>query len=194
MPLWQFSAVPHDPIGIRADLAAASQVTRLASCHAQSDPQIRDMNGTRWQGPLGVYFRRIIGTAIVDPWPSEVDRAVRAAEAVPLCLNCLFPQDSHVWFCPHCGFPSGDMVPYMDYLNLFAIGEVLKRGVSGAPDRSAFLTVGFIVFSTMEYLPFAPIYWYWMLRKARGRPISSGRRRELAFEDDESPATGQSRS
>jgi hypothetical protein len=106
-----------------------------------------------------------------DPWPTEIDVAVRDREAVPLCINCLFPQEAHRWFCPHCGFPTGDYVAVMPYLQVFVVGEVLRKGVMGPPERRIGVQLFLVLYSLAEYTFFAPIYWFWMLRRALGKPI-----------------------
>ena len=37
-------------------------------------------------------------------------RSPDSGEAIPACLNCLYPQKGHHWICPHCGFPAGEYV------------------------------------------------------------------------------------
>lgn len=119
-----------------------------------------------------------------DPWPDEADQAVRAPGAIPICVNCLHPLEGHRWLCPHCAFPSGEYLTVMPYLHIFAIGEFLRRGVTGPPDRSVPRFIGFAVFAAVQYSIFAPAYWFWMVRKACGRPIVEARRSELKFEED----------
>ena len=130
-----------------------------------------------------VLIRRFRASAPPDPWSSEIDQAVKARDAIPVCSNCLYPQAGHRWFCPHCAFPTGDYVTSMPYLQIFAIGEVLRRGVIGLPERGFARKAFFVIFSASEYLAFAPIYWFWMVRKAHGKPICQARRDELKFEE-----------
>jgi hypothetical protein len=122
-----------------------------------------------------------------DPWPAEIDAAVKDATAEPLCINCLYPQAPHQWFCPHCNYPTGDCVPLMHYLQIFPMGELLRRGVMGPPERRAGVQFFLIVFSTTQYALFAPVYWYWMARRASGRPIGFEVRRDLPEEISDSP-------
>lgn len=110
-----------------------------------------------------------------DPWPAEVDAAVKAPSAVPLCTNCLYPQEHHRWFCPHCAFPTGDYVPLMPYLQIFVVGEVLRQGVSGPPERRPGVQAFLVLYSLTEYAFFAPLYWFWMLRRAQGKPLRPAR-------------------
>jgi hypothetical protein len=107
---------------------------------------------------------------------------VRQRDAVPVCVDCLFPQERHRWFCPHCGFPTGEYVTSMPYLQIFAVGELLRRGVSGPPDKNFSRQAGFALFSLTQYAYFFPVYWFWLVSRACRKPLSQPRRRELEFE------------
>jgi hypothetical protein len=140
------------------------------------------MNWSRFNGPLADLLHRLLQPA-PDPWPADVAERVREKSAVPLCLNCLFPQGPHTWFCPSCAFPTGDYVVLMPYLQNYAVGEVLRRGVSGPPERRRSVQLFLVVYSICEYAIFAPLYWYWMLRRARGKPIATEHRPELILDE-----------
>jgi hypothetical protein len=137
------------------------------------------MTDHRFNGPLA----RLMRQRTPDPWSLDVDRAMRGADAVPLCTNCLYPQDDGKWFCPHCDFPGGEYVATMPYLLIFPMGELLRRGVIGPPEKGFGLKLFFVLYSLAQYSLFAPIYWYWMARKASGRPICQAVRKEIPFED-----------
>jgi hypothetical protein len=132
-------------------------------------------------------WRRIVRDYPVppDPWSWKVDRLVRSRWARPVCTNYLFPQNNHNWICPHCGFPTGEYVTVMPYFHIFAIGEALRRGVIGPPDRSVARFLGFMLFAVIQYSTFAQVYWFWMVRKACGRPIVDARRPVIEFEQSE---------
>lgn len=139
------------------------------------------MSDRHFRGPLTDLLFGPPHETTPDPWPSEVDEAVRRRDAVPLCVNCLSPHGHH-WFCPHCGFPGGEYVTVMPYLHVFATGEALRRGVLGPPENNLPQTAMLVLFSAANYGPFAPLYWFWMSRKAAGRPICEIHRRELPSE------------
>jgi hypothetical protein len=120
-----------------------------------------------------------------DPWPLEIDQAVRKRDAVPVCVDCLCPQESHGGFCRHCGFPTGEYVTSMPYLQIFAVGEFLRRGVTGPPDKSLFRQLGWAVSSMTQYSIFFPVYWFWLVSRACGRSIGQPHRVDLRFEDEE---------
>jgi len=137
----------------------------------------------RYDGPLARLLRATFTKAQPDPWSREIDVAVRSREFPPLCLNCTYPQEGHQWFCPNCGFAAGEFVTTMPYLYIFALGEVMRRGVIGPPERSFARTATYVLLSAFEYTVFAPVYWFWMVRKARGNPICRSCGREFEFDE-----------
>lgn len=137
------------------------------------------MNEPLFNGPLAQLLRAAIPPGRPDPWPAEIDREIRQPTARPLCINCLCPQDGHRWFCPHCGYPSGDQVMFMPYLQVFCMGEALRQGVLGPPDRRVGVHLFLFVYSLSQYAMFAPVYWFWMLRKWQGHPICEEQRRPV---------------
>jgi hypothetical protein len=124
---------------------------------------------------------------LIDPWPAEIDQEVRRPDAVPLCINCLCPQGPHAHFCPHCAFPTGDRVALMHYLAVFVVGELLRQGVTGRPEGRRPVQVFLIFLGLVQYSVFAPLYWYWLWRRACGRPICDGVRPPLVPGDENWP-------
>jgi len=131
------------------------------------------MDEPYFNGPLAHLLRSALRVQHPDPWSAEIDAAVKDPNAEALCVSCLFPQAPHSWFCPHCGYPTGDYVPMMPYLQIFVVSEVLRRGVSGPPEQRAGTQVFLALFSATQYAVFAPVYWFWMLRRAQGKPLST---------------------
>ena len=120
-----------------------------------------------------------------DPWPAELDAAVDQPGATALCTSCLSPQEGHHWFCPDCGFPCGSQAAVMPFVSVFFDGELFRRGVSGRPEPGLGRTLFLVVYSAASHQIFAPVYWYWMFRKAAGRPIcDQGRKDYAAVVDD----------
>ena len=76
-----------------------------------------------------------------------------------------------MWFCPLCGYPTGDFVATMPYVTVFLDGELFRRGVIGTPEKRKGVLIFLVIYSTASYTIFAPIYWFWMIRKAQGKPI-----------------------
>lgn len=145
------------------------------------------MSESQFKGPLAVAAERtwkgILRHGKPDPWPAEIDAAVRDPAAVPLCVNCLHPQDGHWWFCSNCGSPTGEFVATMPYLYIFQQGEFFRRGVMGAPERRKDVLFFQALYAAANYSFFVPLYWFWMVRRAQGRPICEERRREMQFEE-----------
>ena len=144
---------------------------------------------SRYEGPLARLIRDLWSHVPPDPWPQEIDAAVRLPEAVPLCIDCLYPQEAHRWFCPHCGEPTGDQVALMPYLQVFVMGELFRNGVMGPPERRKGVVFFLFVYSAAQYGLFAPLYWFWMLRKAQGEPICHELRRDLPLAEEAQPRT-----
>ncbi len=71
------------------------------------------------------------------------------------------------------------------YLSVFVVGELVRQGVSGPPERRRGVQAFLIVLGVVHYSVFAPVYWYWLWRRARGRPISSGARPSLPTDEDD---------
>ena len=137
-----------------------------------------------FDGPLAHLVLGFCPEVPPDPWPEDVDAAVRSLDAVPLCIDCLCPQEGHRWFCPHCGKATGEFVAWMPYLQLFLVGEIFRKGVLGPPDKRKGPLIFLVLYSLSEYAVFAPLYWFWLFRRARGRPICCEVRKPLQIEDD----------
>jgi hypothetical protein len=146
------------------------------------------VSDSRFNGPLAQLLRETFPGAQPDPWPPEVDATVRARDARPLCLNCTYPQEERRWFCPNCGFPAGEYVATMPYLYIFLLGEGMRRGVTGPPERNLPRTLFYVLFSASQYSVFAPVYWFWMTRRADGHPICQNPGRD--FDPGETPEAG----
>jgi hypothetical protein len=70
----------------------------------------------------------------------------------------------------------------MPYLQIFPVAEVLRRGVMGPPERRTGVQVFLIILSLTQYAMFAPVYWFWMARRASGRPICYEQRKDIPDE------------
>ena len=146
------------------------------------------MDQPYFNGPLAQIARKALSReSHPDPWTAEIDAAIKDPAAVPLCVNCLFPQEPHRWFCPHCAFPTGDYVPLMPYLYIFPSAEILRRGVMGPPERRVGVQLFLIVFAFSQYSVFAPIYWFWMYRRSTGRPICQEQRKDIPDQPEAFP-------
>jgi hypothetical protein len=145
----------------------ASQACRKKTFCVSARAQMEEPH---FNGPLARWLRRAL-TPTPDPWSAEVTTQVNSDSAVPLCPDCLLVQGPNRWFCPRCGFPTGDYVAVMPYLQVFVVGELFRRGVSGLPERRKGVQCFLVIYSLCEYTIFAPVYWFWMYRRSRGGPI-----------------------
>ena len=93
-----------------------------------------------------------------DPWPREVEDAVRSPEALPVCHRCLTPQDSPTWFCPECGTAVGPYNNIMPYLYIFSLGEVFRSGVEREARFTRLTVPGYILLALTEMPFLAPLY------------------------------------
>ena len=93
-----------------------------------------------------------------DPWGSDVEQALEAAAAVPLCPHCLAPQEHNGWFCPDCGSTTGQYGNYLPYVYVFSLGDAARAGVQQREPWTAWLAAGYIL-TACAWLSFlAPIY------------------------------------
>jgi hypothetical protein len=93
-----------------------------------------------------------------NPWPDDLDIAVRAPDAIPVCHHCTTPCELPVWFCLSCGAAVGPYNNVMPYIYIFSIGEVLRSGVGAEAHFTPFRTVAYIAIGIAEYGAFAPLY------------------------------------
>jgi hypothetical protein len=52
-------------------------------------------------------------------------------------------------------------------LYLFALGDGLRTGTTGRFAVTPLTVAGYLILSTCEYLVFAPIYWFFLIRNIR---------------------------
>ena len=109
-----------------------------------------------------------------DPWGEEVEKAVEAEEAVPVCPHCLTPQAHEGWFCPECGSVSGQYSNYLPNVYIFSIGEAVRADV-GQPNRwRPLITAGYILIAFGYFSLLAPVYCLFLfLNRWRGRQVSA---------------------
>jgi hypothetical protein len=112
-------------------------------------------------------LREIVAGAVRDwwrsldtpnPWPNEVDAAVRGPDAVPVCHRCATPCELAVWFCPSCGAAVGPYNNIMPYVSVFSLGEAFRSGVGPEAHFSAFRTVAYTALGLAQYGMLAPLY------------------------------------
>ena len=93
-----------------------------------------------------------------DPWPSDIDAAVRAPNAIPVCHHCTTPCELPVWFCPACGAAIGQYNNVLPFIRIFSIGEALRSGVGPEAHFTPFRALAYVSLGLMQYGLFAPLY------------------------------------
>lgn len=113
---------------------------------------------------VGVALWRMIdwffsGPKEPDPWGTEIEEHLNDPDVLPVCHHCSVPHPETAWFCPECGAAVGDYNNWNPYLYIFSLGEVLRAGTFGKPQRSWVTALGYFILSAGEYVVFAPVYW-----------------------------------
>lgn len=49
---------------------------------------------------------------------TEHEQTVGEAPETPLCLRCLRPVDPRAYYCPYCGEATGQLTPYLPFVNI----------------------------------------------------------------------------
>jgi hypothetical protein len=102
-----------------------------------------------------------------DPWSEEVEQIIQDPGTPCLCHRCLLPQEVAGRFCAACGAAVGPYNNYMPYVELFSEGEVFRAGVTERMRPSLLIIVGYVLYSLISYVIFAPIYWYFLYRNLK---------------------------
>lgn len=102
-----------------------------------------------------------------NPWPHEVDVAVRASDAVSVCHRCTTPCESPAWFCPTCGVAVGPYNNLLPFIRVFSVGEALRSGVGPEAHFSGFRTLAYVSLGLTMYGIFAPLYYVRLFRNYR---------------------------
>lgn len=117
-----------------------------------------------------VYRWLTSGPLSPDPWDADTAAALNDDSARPICHRCLSENDPEADFCAHCGATIGQYTNWLPYPYIFSLGHTLRIGSSGEYRRSPWLVLGFILLSAGEYVLFAPIYWFMLLRGLLHKP------------------------
>lgn len=99
-----------------------------------------------------------------EPWPEEVDDAVRRPDAVLVCHRCLAPQKPGAWFCPECGAAVGPYNNVMPYLYIFSMGEGFRAGVQPEAHYTPLTKTGYALAALSYMGPLAILYYLRMLQ------------------------------
>ena len=102
-----------------------------------------------------------------NPWDEKTEESLNQPDAVPLCRRCLESHDPDARYCSNCGLPVDSMVPLSPFHQAFALGDVLLTGTQRRFPVNWLTITGFILLSMIQYLVFAPFYWFLLLRNVR---------------------------
>ena len=56
-----------------------------------------------------------------DSMKSEIEKHSESSsqqKEIPLCIKCLRPVDPLNYYCPHCGEATGQLTPYIPFVNI----------------------------------------------------------------------------
>ena len=117
------------------------------------------------------FFRWLVaGPRTPDPWGYEVEQAVEAGDAAPLCPHCLTPQQHHGWFCPECGSTVGQYGNYLPSVYIFSIGDAARAGVQQRSPWTPLLVTGYVLLAIAYFSLLAPLYCLFLfIHRARFR-------------------------
>jgi len=102
-----------------------------------------------------------------DPWGKEISAELAKDDCTPLCPHCLSPHQLSAEFCPQCGAAVGAYTNWLPFPRLFSVGHTLRIGTGENFKRSPLVIAGFFIFGFTEYGPFAPVYWFKLIRNLR---------------------------
>ena len=101
------------------------------------------------------------------PWSTEIETAVLAPDAIPVCHRCITPCDLPAWFCPSCGAAFGPYNNILPFVRIYSIGEALRSGVGTEAHFTPFRMLAYISIGLVEYQIFAPLYYFRLYRNYR---------------------------
>ena len=99
-----------------------------------------------------------------DPWDESVAAGLEQADSQALCCRCLEPVSEGRHFCEHCGLPFDPCTNLSPYLYVFSLGDALRTGSFGRFATRPLAVAGYLSLGFCEYVVFAPIYWFFLLR------------------------------
>lgn len=102
-----------------------------------------------------------------DPWDQLTTTALDSDEFEAVCHKCGQPHPTETRFCENCGGALGCYNNWMPYVYIFSEGEVLRTGATGKFRVTALTVGGYVIYSLIAYLIFAPVYWYFLFRNIR---------------------------
>jgi hypothetical protein len=102
-----------------------------------------------------------------NPWDEKTEESIQRPDATPLCRRCLEPHEESARYCPNCGLPVDSMVTLSPFHQMFALGDVLLTGTQRKFPVNWLTITGYVLLSVIQYLIFAPFYWFLLMRNVR---------------------------
>ena len=99
-----------------------------------------------------------------DPWGPDVQAGLEAPEALPVCHDCLAPQDHIGWFCPECGAAVGKYCNYLPGVYIFSVGEAFRSAVTERFRLNWLTAVGYMAASFHVLSCLAAICWIFLFK------------------------------
>lgn len=103
------------------------------------------------------------GKAGPNPWDEKTEESLHQPDATPLCRRCLEPHELEARY----GLPVDSMVPLSPFHQVFALGDILLTGTQRRFPVNWLTVSGYVLLSLIQYLIFAPFYWFFLLRNVR---------------------------
>ena len=114
-----------------------------------------------------------------DPWGPDIEAALEAPDAEPLCHDCLTQQQHNGWFCPECGAAVGRYCNWLPGVYIFSMGEALRSGVTERLRVTWVVVMGYVLISLHTLACLAPICWIFLFKNFR----ENARNHEVAEAD-----------
>ena len=103
-----------------------------------------------------------------------VDKSSEQEKEIPLCLKCARPVDPLSHYCPHCGEATGQLTPYIPFVNLrMQINFYAQMWHQVWSGKVSFLGCSFRLLMIILFVPvmlLALIPMLWEKLKSRKRP------------------------
>lgn len=134
--------------------------------------------------PIGMFIAGLVAWRIVvwirnaplrpDPWDAAIEQGVHDHGAVLVCHRCFTPVSPAGWFCEHCGSAVGPYNNVMPYVRVFSEGEVFRNGVTDRLHVSSLIVIGYVLYSLISYIVFAPVYWFFLFKNLKRSATEDG--------------------
>ena len=117
-----------------------------------------------------------------DPWPAELHEQIHAIDALPVCHRCFLPFEHHSGqlFCADCGAAVGPYNNLIPFIRNYSAGEVMRGGVGPEAHFSPFTVIGYLWWSSSQFMFLSVIYHIRFLRNILRKKRSADSAEEIA--------------